>query len=207
MMSRSRNVSLRRLALPASETFTAAGCCCSTSTTASRGPRPSPSSLRSEGSCFFSARAFRIRSSVFAPSPASVRSCSCSAACLSSSIVVTPSSCQIRAAVFGPRPGKRMKLTTSAGMIFFRFVRACISPSSTTWTIFSSIVLPIPFSSFARPASASSATEPAVSRIRVAARRYATTRNEASPSSSSRSASRSSCSATSTLRGRTPATR
>ena len=64
-----------------------------------------------------------------------------------------------------------MKVTTSGGMIFLRFVSACISPSSTTWTIFSSIVLPIPWRSFARPFSASSATEPAVSRMRVAALR------------------------------------
>jgi hypothetical protein len=90
---------------------------------------------------------------------------------LSSSTVVTPSSFQIRAAVFGPSPGRRMKVTTSGGMIFLRSVSACISPSSTTCTIFSSIVLPIPDSSFARPASANSATEPAVSRMRVAARR------------------------------------
>ena len=40
--------------------------------------------------------------------PASVRSRSCSAASFSSASVVTPSSRQIRAAVFGPRPGSRM---------------------------------------------------------------------------------------------------
>ena len=43
-----------------------------------------------------------------------------------------------------------MKLTTSGGTCALRFVSACISPSSTIWTIFSSIVLPIPGSSFAR---------------------------------------------------------
>ena len=46
-----------------------------------------------------------------------------------------------------------------------------MSPVSTTWTIFSSIVLPIPCSSFARPSSASWATDADVSRMRVAARR------------------------------------
>src|SRR6266508_4003222 len=101
MMSRSRKVSFLRRALPASETFTAAGCSRRTETTASNAPSPSPSRRRSEGSCFFSASAFRIRSSVFAPRPLSVRSCSCSAACLRSSIVVTPSSRQIRAADLG----------------------------------------------------------------------------------------------------------
>src|ERR671937_258159 len=206
MISRSRNVSLRRRALPASETSTAAGCSRRTETTASNAARPSPSRRRSDGSCFFSASAFRTRSSVFAPRPVSVRSCSFSAARLSSSTVVTPSSRQMRAAVFGPSPGRRMKSTTSGGTIPLRFVNACISPSLTTWTIFSSIVLPIPFSSLARPASASSATLPAVSRIRVAARRYASTRNDASPSSSRRSASRSSWSATSLFRGRALAT-
>jgi hypothetical protein len=64
-----------------------------------------------------------------------------------------------------------MKSTTSGGTPALRFVKASISPSSTIWTIFSSIVLPIPCSSFARPSSASCATEPDVSRILVAARR------------------------------------
>ena len=82
-----------------------------------------------------------------------------------------PSSFQIRRAVFGPSPGRRMNDATSAGTSALRFVSACISPSSTTWTIFSSIVLPIPWSSFARPSSASCATELPVSRIRAAARR------------------------------------
>ena len=117
------------------------------------------------------ASAFRIFSSVFAPSPARPRSRSPSAAAFSSASVVTPSSFQIRAAVFGPRPGSRMKSTTSGGTAAFFFPSASISPVSTIWTIFSSIVLPIPGSSFALPSSASCATEPAVSRMRVAARR------------------------------------
>ena len=37
-----------------------------------------------------------------------------------------------------------MNLTTSSGTSALRFVSASISPSSTIWTIFSSIVLPIP---------------------------------------------------------------
>ena len=106
-----------------------------------------------------------------APKPESVRSCSASAAVRRSATVVIPSSFQILAADFGPSPGSRMKLTTSGGTCALRFVRACISPSSTIWTIFSSIVLPIPGSSLAAPSSASWATEPGVSRIRVAARR------------------------------------
>ena len=44
-----------------------------------------------------------------------------------------------------------MNLTTSSGTSAFRFVSASISPVSTTSTIFSSIVLPIPESSFALP--------------------------------------------------------
>ena len=88
--------------------------------------------------------ACRIRSSVRAPKPERVRSCSASAAVRRSATVVIPSSFQILAADFGPSPGRRMKLTTSGGTIALRFVKACISPSSTIWTIFSSIVLPIP---------------------------------------------------------------
>src|SRR5690348_15020241 len=95
-----------------------------------------------------------------------------------------------------------MKRTTSGGTPAFFFVSASIVPVSTIWTIFSSIVLPIPCSSFARPFSASSAIEPEVSRIRVAARRYARTRNDSAPSSSSRSARRSNCSASSAFFGR-----
>ena len=64
-----------------------------------------------------------------------------------------------------------MKVATSGGTSAFRFVSAWTSPSSTAWTIFSSIVLPIPCSSFARPSSASCATELDVSRIRAAALR------------------------------------
>ncbi len=89
---------------------------------------------------------------------------SCSAAARSSASVETPSSCQILLAVFGPSPGSRMKATTSAGMRPRRLATASISPVSTIWTIFSSIVLPIPCSSFARPSRASCAIEPPVSR-------------------------------------------
>ena len=64
-----------------------------------------------------------------------------------------------------------MKSTTSGGTIAFRFVSAWISPSLEIWTIFSSIVLPIPCSSFALPSSAICAIELPVSRIRVAALR------------------------------------
>ena len=117
--------------------------------------------------------ALRIFSSLFGPSPSSERSRSLSAASFSPASVVTPSSCQIRRAVFGPSPGSRMNLTTSAGTSSRRFLSALISPWSTTSTIFCSIVLPIPASCVARPSSASCATGTAVSRIRVAALRYA----------------------------------
>ena len=89
----------------------------------------------------------------------------------SSATVVIPSSFQIRRAVFGPRPGSRMKVASSGGTAAFRFVKAWISPSSTIWTIFSSIVLPIPCRLFARPSSAICATGDGVSRIRWAALR------------------------------------
>ena len=103
--------------------------------------------------------------------PASVRSCCPSAAAFSPASVVTPSSRQMRAAVLGPRPGSRMKAATSPGTSARRFASASMSPVSTTSTIFASIVLPMSGSSVALPASASSATDEAVSRIREAARR------------------------------------
>ena len=95
----------------------------------------------------------------------------CSAATRSSSSVVTPSSRQIRAAVFGPSPGRRRNCRTSAGTSARRFSSADIEPVSVISTIFDSIVAPIPGSSFAVPCNASSATDAPVSRIRVAARR------------------------------------
>ncbi len=64
-----------------------------------------------------------------------------------------------------------MKVTTSAGTRSLWRVSVSISPFSTIWTILPSIVAPIPGSSFARPARASSATGRGVSRISPAARR------------------------------------
>ena len=69
----------------------------------------------------------------------------------SSSSVVTPSSRQIRAAVFGPSPGSRRNWRTSAGTSARRFSSAAIEPVSVISTIFASIVAPIPGSSFAEP--------------------------------------------------------
>ena len=171
MMSRSRNVSLRRRTDPASETRSASDELRIVSTTASTAGRPWPSSGRIGSAVAASSIAFRTRSSSFAPTPPSVRRRCCSAASFSSTSVVTPSSFQMRAAVFGPRPGRRRKRTTSGGIWARRFVSAWISPSSTIWTIFSSIVLPMPPSSFALPSTASSAIDPEVSRTRLAARR------------------------------------
>ena len=173
MMSTSRTVSRRRRALPASDTLSAAGFARSSSTASSSVGSAIPSSALAGPpvSRFFSARALRTFSSLLGPSPDSVRSCSASAASRNPSSVVMPSSCQIRRAVFGPRPGMRMNSTTSAGTSCLCFVSACTSPSSTIWTIFSSIVLPTPWSSFALPSSAICATEVPVSRMRVAARR------------------------------------
>ena len=170
--SRSRKVSRRRRVLPASETSIADGCARNVSTTSRTTGSPLPSSpRRGSVSPWPSASAFRIFASVAAPMPESVRSCSPSAAAFSSASVVTPSSRQIRAAVFGPSPGSRMNDETSPGTSARRLASASMSPVSTTSTIFASIVLPISGSSFALPSSASSATDEAVSRIRAAARR------------------------------------
>ena len=112
-----------------------------------------------------------IFASVPGPIPAWPCSCPPSAAACRAATVVIPSSCQMRRAVFGPSPGRRMNVATSSGTSALRFVSAWISPSETTSTIFASIVLPIPCSSFARPSSASCATDADVSRIRAAALR------------------------------------
>ena len=170
--SRSRKVSRRRRTEPASETRSAAGWARSSSATASTAGSPCPSSGRAGALGFVrSFSALRMFSSTFGPRPVSVRSRSCSAAARSSATVVIPSSCQIRRAVFGPRPGRCMNAITSGGIRSRRLATASISPVSTIWTIFSSIVLPIPWSSFALPSSASWAIDPPVSLIRCAARR------------------------------------
>ena len=166
--SRSRTVSRQRRAEPAIETRTAAGCAATSAATARSFGSARPSSARCGSSTAFGfASAARILSSSFGPRPLTVRSSCASAAARSAATVVIPSSCQSRRAVFGPRPGSRMNVATSGGTSVLRFVSAWISPSSTAWTIFSSIVLPIPWSSFARPSSASCATELDVSRIRA----------------------------------------
>ena len=77
----------------------------------------------------------------------------------------------MRAAVLGPSPGIRRNCVTSPGTSARRFSSAAMWPVSVSSTIFASIVPPIPGSSFARPVSASSAIDAAVSRTRVAARR------------------------------------
>ena len=173
MMSRSRTVSMRRRALPASETRSAAGCSRSDlddrqQRRAARGRAASPAG-RSP-----SAAERRLEDLLLdlrperregpepprrAPPPFSSRQ------------PRDPSSCQIFRTVFGPRPGSRRKRTSSAGTVF-RFVSAWISPSSTTWTIFSSIVAPIPGAP--SPSPPARAGRPGRrSRTRWAARRYA----------------------------------
>ena len=172
MMSRSRTVSLRRRALPASETRSEAGCSRSSSTASSSAGSARPRSVRGGPEAFFLRPTdLRMFSSSFAPSPGSVRRRCSRAAVFSSASVVTPSSCQILRTVFGPSPGMWRNSTTSGGIVLRRLVSASISPLSTIWTILSWIVAPIPGSSLALPSSASWATGPPVSRTRVAALR------------------------------------
>ena len=115
--SRSRKVSRRRRVLPASETSIAAGCARSASTTSRTTGSPLPSRPRRRARCRPGPRRAPSGSSPrsSAPMPESVRSCSPSAAAFSSASVVTPSSRQIRAAVFGPSPGSRMNDDDLAG--------------------------------------------------------------------------------------------
>ena len=117
MRSRSRTVSRRRRTLPASETAIAAGCARSSSTTRlHRGERGAEqaAALRGVLRPRPASSAFRIFSSLFAPSPERSRSRPSSAAALRPSSVVTPSSVQIRAAVFGPMPGQPQELDDAA---------------------------------------------------------------------------------------------
>ncbi len=193
MRSRSRTVSRRLRALPASETAIAAGCAASSSTT--RRTAGSALPRRWRPSAFSPTPAWsapRIFCSLFAPMPESSRSRPSSAATRRPSREVIPSCVQMRAAVLGPTPGSRRNSTTPAGTSPRRFASACISPSSVTSTTFCSIVLPMPGSSFAFPSSASSAIGSGDSRIRSAARRYAMTLNDSSSRISERSAKRSS---------------
>ena len=117
------------------------------------------------------ASAFRTFSSVFAPSPGSARSRSCSAAARRSSKVSTPSSDQSLRAVFGPRPGTCITSTRPAGSFDRSLASACRSPVSESSTILASIVPPIPESRVAFPSRASCATGTADSRMRAEARR------------------------------------
>ena len=92
-----------------------------------------------------------MRSSVLRAEPRSVRSCSASAAVLQLGDRRDPE------LLPDPRGGLRAEARQPheeddlGGTSALRFVSAWISPSSTIWTIFSSIVLPIPGSSFACP--------------------------------------------------------
>ena len=99
-------------------------------------------------------------SSLLAPSPGSVRTRCCSAASLSPSSVVTPSSRQIRAAVFGPSPGSRRNCVDLVGhlgppLLERRHVARLGRPRRSS----PRSSRRCPGSSFALPASASSATE------------------------------------------------
>ena len=65
----------------------------------------------------------------------------------------------------------RVISTRPTGIFAFSFSAAGISPSSSSASIFSAIVLPTPSSSSARPCRAISATEAPESRIALAALR------------------------------------
>ena len=172
MMSRSRTCSLRRRTLPASLTWSAAGCSRSTATTARTAGSAWPRSGLRSISFFGVASALRTFSSVFGPRPVSVRSCSDSAACFSSSSVETPSSCQIRRAVFGPRPGQVHELDDVGRDALLalrpapRSARPRRSGRSSPRSSCRSRTAPSPCRR-----RASCAIEPPVSRIRCAARR------------------------------------
>ena len=80
-----------------------------------------------------------------------------------------PSSSNSRRARFGPSPGSRVIARTPSGYVARSFSAAGIVPVSASARIFSASVAPTPVSSVARPARASAATDPGVSRIVLAA--------------------------------------
>ena len=65
----------------------------------------------------------------------------------------------------------RVISTSPTGIFALSFSAAVIEPVSSSWSIFSAIVLPTPASSSARPSLASSATDTPDSRIALAALR------------------------------------
>ena len=74
-----------------------------------------------------------------------------------------------RRARLGPRPGRRVIAIRPGGNLARSFSAAGIVPPSRSATIFSCSVLPMPESSLARPARASSATDTGASRTVFAA--------------------------------------
>ena len=116
-MSRSRTVSLRRRALPASETSTAAGMRAQRldDRVHRRQAAPEQRAGRRSGAARLR-RPERLEDALLdlRAEPGQRRAAAAaSAAALSSARVVTPSSCQILRAVFGPSPGSRVNATTS----------------------------------------------------------------------------------------------
>ena len=168
MMSRSRKVSRRRRTLPASETLSTSGLRAQLldhgehrgqplaeqrpHLDRARAPRRAPSG----SSPRFAPRAPAAPAAAAPPRRPSARRASSARA-----------PARVARAVFGPSPGRCMNCDDLG-----RHLAPCAwsaprsRPLSTIWTIFSSIVLPIPGSSFARPSSASWAIEPAFSRTR-----------------------------------------
>ena len=117
-MSRSRKVSRRRRTLPASETWSAAGWARSASTTASDGRQP-VAEQRPRGRLRLRALLQRLQDVLLdlRPEPGQrPQALLLGRVAQTRRRVVTPSSSQIRRAVFGPRPGSRMNATTSAGI-------------------------------------------------------------------------------------------
>ena len=168
--SMSLQVSARRRAEPATVTASLAGWARSAAASSSATGRTWESSSRSAGPFSPSvARAAITFSSAFGPSPLRSRIRCSSAAARRSSSVATPSSSYSRRTVFAPRPGIRVTSTREAGYFAFSFVAEGISPVSTRATIFVCSVSPIPGSSVAFPASASSSTETGLWRITRAA--------------------------------------
>ena len=95
-----------------------------------------------------------------------------------------PSSSNSFRARLGPSPGRRVIASSPAGYFARSLTADGMSPVSSSATIFSSSVLPIPGNEVTVPLRVSAATDTVASRAAFAAERYASTRWTMAPSSS-----------------------
>ena len=115
--------------------------------------------------------AIRTFSSALTLNPGTSRRRSCSTAARRSSSDFTPISSNSLRAFFGPKPGSRVISTRPGGYFALSLSALGIVPVSSSVSIFSAIVLPIPGSFVTVPARLISSIDAVASRIAFAALR------------------------------------